>query len=162
MLFKVLARLEGFGLSSHLRFAAEPQTHSLALTPSFRIPCLNMSPAYLNHTSHKKALFSKYWHAWRDSNPRPADSKSVALSSWATGAHKINGVRNGIRTRGHRFHRPVLYQLSYSHHKIIIKLRIIPKYWRAWRDSVFRLTFGSLQSRGLIRPAHLRPFESKA
>lgn len=31
------------------------------------------------------------------------------------GAH-LRGVSDGTRTRGHRHHKPVLYQLSYAHH----------------------------------------------
>ena len=28
----------------------------------------------------------------------------------------LHGVSDGTRTRGHRHHKPVLYQLSYAHH----------------------------------------------
>ncbi len=31
-----------------------------------------------------------------------------------------NGVANGIRTRDNRNHNPGLYQLSYSHHQIVM------------------------------------------
>ena len=73
-----------------------------------------------------------YWYARQDSNLRPTDSKSGALSSWATGAEAIrplqilkfamvwsffNGVSEGFWTLDNRGHNPVLYHLSYTHHK---------------------------------------------
>ena len=61
------------------------------------------------------------WYARRDSNPRPTDSKSDALSIWATGAwSRQNGVSEGAWTLDNRGHNPVLCQLSYTHHALLI------------------------------------------
>ena len=58
-----------------------------------------------------------YWYARQDSNLRPTDSKSGALSSWATGAWtQKNGVSDGTWTRDIQGHNLVLYHLSYTHH----------------------------------------------
>ena len=70
------------------------------------------------------------WRARRDSNPRPTDSKSGALSSWATGAWcRQDGVSEGAWTLDNRGHNPVLCQLSYTHHifNLILKSHIYCK-----------------------------------
>jgi hypothetical protein len=43
------------------------------------------------------------------------------------------GVSDGDRTRDNRNHNPVLYQLSYAHHKHGVKR--IHSMWYAWQDS---------------------------
>ena len=50
------------------------------------------------------------------------------------------GVSDGARTRDHWNHNPVLYQLSYTHHKKVCELILHPSssiflIWRAREDS---------------------------
>ena len=62
-----------------------------------------------------------------------SNTASIELSS----IEAMNGVSDGIWTHDRRGHNPVLYQLSYTHHILIvdcrfwildIRLRIISKY----------------------------------
>ncbi len=58
----------------------------------------------------------------RQGNPAvllgPSEERGPARGGGAPRA-LINGVSDGARTRDHRNHNPVLYQLSYTHHKTL-------------------------------------------
>jgi hypothetical protein len=59
---------------------------------------------------------NKFWYAWRDSNPRRTDSKSDALSNWATGAQNKMGWETGFEPAASGATILRSSQLSYSHH----------------------------------------------
>ena len=44
----------------------------------------DLQSAAIDHSATDPLIFKKHQSHWRDSNPRPADYKSAALTNWAT------------------------------------------------------------------------------
>ena len=71
--------------------------------------------------------------------PAPGSHRTIttARCSVVTLRHtaRKNGVDDGVRTRDHWSHSPVLYQLSYIHHHLADRVALSGVDWRAWRES---------------------------